>query len=42
MELVRNNIEAFESEFFRKFGIADLATTGMGSCNWTLGFVFLQ
>jgi len=30
MQLIRNNIEALESEFFRKPGIAGLATTRMG------------
>jgi hypothetical protein len=30
MELISDKIEVFESEFFRKFGITDLAMTGMG------------
>jgi hypothetical protein len=30
MELISANIEALESEFFRKLGVAGLATTSMG------------
>jgi hypothetical protein len=42
MELLSDKIEALEPDFFRKPGVAGLATTGMGYCSWALSFVFLQ